>query len=345
MKRAHVFAKLALATLAMAFRFDAAQSQNAPPNCAQMRPLQLGAPAAPPAVVHTTPYIAKELGFFARRCIDASILAFDGGQSPAAIAAVSQGKILSAITDVPIGRGMKAHQIWGITPRLPHAYVVNDAIKTLADLKGKRLSAAGGGVGGFTWQMGRAVLAHAGLGVSDAQFIPIPGKVTSLAARQIDGMSFQPEDVYVAIRQVPGAHVLAAMADVMPDFMYNPYGASDEFIARDRGVLVDAVAAMIEANRTIYRDKEKVIPIMVTATGKPREEVEYARDVLTQNCVFGINAGFSRARTEWTVNNSVQMGDIAADKKPAYEQVVDESIANHAVTKVGGPISIGNCKF
>jgi len=38
---------------------------------------------------------------------------------------------------------------------MPQAYVVAPEIKTAADLKGKRLSAAGGGVGSFNWIMGR----------------------------------------------------------------------------------------------------------------------------------------------------------------------------------------------
>ena len=48
--------------------------------------------------------------------------------------------------------------------------------------------------------------------------------------------------------------------------MFNAYGASLDWIARDRALLRDTVAAMIEANRTIYRDKDKVVPIIVKAT-------------------------------------------------------------------------------
>ena len=45
-------------------------------------------------------------------------------------------------------------QIWGLAPRMPQAYMVPADVKTAADLKGKRLSATGGGVGGFNWRMG-----------------------------------------------------------------------------------------------------------------------------------------------------------------------------------------------
>ena len=36
--------------------------------------------------------------------------------------------------------------------------MVSESVKSAADLKGKRLSAAGGGVGSFNWRMGREML-------------------------------------------------------------------------------------------------------------------------------------------------------------------------------------------
>jgi NitT/TauT family transport system substrate-binding protein len=38
-------------------------------NCATMRKIAIGVSVAPPNVVHTTPYVAQELGYFTRHCI------------------------------------------------------------------------------------------------------------------------------------------------------------------------------------------------------------------------------------------------------------------------------------
>ena len=46
-----------------------------------MRKINIGVSVAPPNVVHTSPYVAKELGFFAKRCIEPNIIQFEGGQS------------------------------------------------------------------------------------------------------------------------------------------------------------------------------------------------------------------------------------------------------------------------
>src|SRR5580700_4688736 len=53
-------------------------------NCAAMRRIDIGISVAPPNVVHTSPYVALELGYFTKHCIDARIVQFDGGESPAA---------------------------------------------------------------------------------------------------------------------------------------------------------------------------------------------------------------------------------------------------------------------
>jgi ABC-type nitrate/sulfonate/bicarbonate transport system substrate-binding protein len=133
-----------------------------------LRKINVGVSVSPPNVVHTAAYVAKELGIFAKHCIDANIIQFDGGSSPAASVALTQGNTFTTVNDVQIGRGMKVKQVWGLAPKTPQAYVVSEGIKSFADLKGKRLSAAGGGVGSFNWRIGREALAKAGLTVEDA---------------------------------------------------------------------------------------------------------------------------------------------------------------------------------
>lgn len=318
------------------------------PNCPQgMRKINIGVSVAPPNVIHTSPYIAKALGFFAKRCVDATIVQFEGGQSATATTAVAQGSALSNVTNVAIGRGLKVKQIWGLAPRMPQAYMVSEGIKTPEDLKGKRLSATGGGVGGFNWRMGREILKSVKLDVADAQFISsaTAGRLPGLVAGQVDGVSLHPEDVYLAKKQKPNLNVLVQLADLMPSYMFNAYGASLDWIARDRPLLRDAVAAMIEGNRAIYRDKDKVVPIIMEATGKPKEAVEFAIDQITKSCALSVNEGFDPGRTQWTIDYDVSTGDIEAAKKPTVDQVADIKLASEAVELAGGRVTIGNCKI
>jgi ABC-type nitrate/sulfonate/bicarbonate transport system substrate-binding protein len=314
-------------------------------NCPSMRKINVGVAVAPPNVVHTAPYVAKALGFFAKHCIDANIIQFEGGQSQTANVAVAQGSAIISVNDVLVGRGMKVQQIWGLAPRMPQVYMVQEGITKAEQLKGKRLSATGGGVGGFNWRMGRAVLRSVGLDVTDAQFIPSPtaGRLPGLIANQVDAVALHPEDVFLAKRQKPTLNALVQLADLMPLYMFNAYGASTGWIERDRPLLRDTVAAMIEANRTMYREPAKGIAAIVDATKKPKDAVEYAIGVLTKNCVWSVNEGLDPKRTQWSIDNSVENGDIKPETKPTVERVANIALAREAVEKAGGRVTIGNC--
>ena len=102
--------------------------------------------------------------------------------------------------------------------------------------------------------------------------------------------------------------------------------------------------ATIEANRAIYRDRDKVVPVMMEATKKPKEAVEYAIEIETRGCIWSVNTGFDPKRTQWSIDNSVENGDIEAGKKPTVEQVANIALAKEAVAAAGGPVTIGNCR-
>ncbi|HEV8343377.1 MAG TPA: ABC transporter substrate-binding protein [Candidatus Binatia bacterium] len=326
--------------------FDAARAAaQTKPSCKEMRKVKLGVSVSPPNVVHTPPFVARALGFFANRCIEAEIVEFEGGLSAANLAAVAQGQALATMNATAIAQGLKAKQIWGMAPRLPQAYVVGEEIKMAADLKGKRLSATGGGVGGFNWVMGREVLKTAGLTVNDVQFVSqaTAGRLPGLVSGQIHGVALHPEDVYLAQKQKPGVRVLVDLSQLLPKYFFNAYGAADGMIAKDRALVRDVVTSLIEANRAIYTQREKVIPVMVEATKKPPDAVNFAYDYLTKNCVWSVNAGFSRERTEWSIDNAIENGDIQPDRKPTYDQVVDVKLGEEALAAAGGPTKIRNC--
>jgi NitT/TauT family transport system substrate-binding protein len=323
-----------------------AQSPAAPTCPKGLRKIDVGISVSPPNVIHTTPYVAKVLGYFQKRCIDANIVEFNGGTVGTIVAAIQQGNTIANLTDIAIARGLKAKQIWQLAPRPPQAYVVAAEIKSAKDLKGHRISAAGGGVGSFNWLMGREVLKSAKLGVDDAMFVAqdTAGRLPGFIAGQVDGVVLHPEDTYLAQQQKPGAHVLVQLSTLMPDFAFNAFGASEDFIAKDPDLLRDTVAALIEADRTIYREKAKVIPIMIDATHKTKEAVEFAYDSLTKGCVFAVNSGFTPARTMWTYNHDIADGDLDGARKLTYDDIVDTKIAKDAIASLGGPQTIKGCK-
>jgi ABC-type nitrate/sulfonate/bicarbonate transport system substrate-binding protein len=326
--------------------FTAGAAPAPPASCAgQTRKITIGVATAPPNVALSTAFVARGMGFFAKHCIDANIVQFEGGLSQTSLTAVAQGSAMGPLQEAAIGQGLKGKQVWGLAPKLPHSYMVAPEIQTAADLKGKRLSAAGGGVGSFNWVMGREVLKTAGLSVDDAQFIAgaTAGRLPGLVAAQVEGVALHPEDVFLAQQQRAGVHALLSLSDLLPSYYYNAYGVSDDVIAKDHDLVRDTVASMIEANRAIYQQRDQVLPILAQASEKPQPAVEFAYDFLTKNCIWSVNTGFNRERTEWTVQNAINNGDIQPDKKPAYEQIVAQSLGDEALVEAGGQTTINGC--
>src|ERR1043166_4076251 len=106
MLRAIPFALFAAALATAPMDYASAQ-----PSCPAMRKINIGVSVAPPNVVHTSPYVAKALGLFGKRCIDAAIIQFEGGQSQTANVAAAQGSAIVSVSDVAIGRGLKVQPI------------------------------------------------------------------------------------------------------------------------------------------------------------------------------------------------------------------------------------------
>src|SRR5437016_5438344 len=93
-----------------------------------LRKITLGVAVAPPNVVHTSPFVARALGFFAKRCIDANIVQFEGGLSQTNLTAVAQGAAMGPLNESAIGSGVKGKQVGGMAPKLPQADMVGEQI-------------------------------------------------------------------------------------------------------------------------------------------------------------------------------------------------------------------------
>ena len=112
--------------------------------------LTFGAPTTPPNLVHITPWVAKEQGFFVEEGLDVEIVTFEGGVY--VIRNVVNGSLdagagagAAAIVSAARKAGIKA--IYAPAPKFSSTLTVRSNIKTLQDLKGKKFGVQA--VGGF----------------------------------------------------------------------------------------------------------------------------------------------------------------------------------------------------
>ena len=305
--------------------------------------LTVGMPTTPPNIVHFPVLIASDLGIFKKNGIEVKTVALEGGVK--VFRAMLAGNLDIAqspatVTSIAISKGSKVKAILGTLYKFEASMVVRDNIKTMADLKGKRIGIQQ--PGGFADILSRAVLRAAKIDPKDVQFVSIATEdVPALVADQVDTAILHIEQEIVAQKKVPGLHAIARMWELQPKSLYNVMNVTEKTIKEKPAALKAFVKANIEATRILYTDKAKVLPIIVKATGYPKDAIEKTYDFMVKNCMWDANTGLGKARVNFTANLMTKVGNIPKGKTPSYEDIVDSSFATEAVKELGewkGPI-------
>ncbi len=165
--------------------------------------LIIGMPTTPPNIVLMPLHVGKELGFFKQEGIDIEIVELEGGVK--AYRAMVAGSVDISSSPGPfsiVGRakGAPTKIILSNSPKLEASMVVQKEIKTLADLKGKKIGIQE--PGGFADMLARAVLRAGKVDPKDVSFVSIMSEdVPPLVARQIDSAILHIEQEIFAKRE------------------------------------------------------------------------------------------------------------------------------------------------
>lgn len=298
--------------------------------------VSIGMPTAPPNIVHMPVHIAVDLGYFKAEGLTAELVTFEGGVK--SFRAAVSGDVDSASAAGPfsiVGRaqGAKTKLVLANAPKLEATMTVQGSIKTLKDLKGKRIGIQQ--PGGFADVLSRSVLRQAGVKPEEVDFVSILSEdVPPLVAGQIDTAILHVEQFLLAKSKKPDLHVIAKLWEVSPLNLYNAFVVKEETIAKRRKDVVGMTRAIIRGTRTMYGDKNKVLPILVKHSGLPESIISPAYDELVANCVWDANHGLSKERVNSTAQLMKKVGNIKGDV-PSYEEIVDLSVAEEALKTLG----------
>ncbi len=166
----------------------------------QLVKLRVGAAVNPPKLVHVPPNIAQMKGFFAKYGLDVEVIPFEGGQ--ALTRAAQAGQLdLGSCSDVTVSRGQKCHIFWGQSMVYPNAMIVQPEIKTLQDLKGKKVAVEAPGGNPEIWT--RAILATVGMTGDDVQWVitTTAGQTPALVQGKVDVIIDHTENTFRAAKE------------------------------------------------------------------------------------------------------------------------------------------------
>jgi len=323
---------LVIAVIGLTFGLHSAGAQT-------KRKVVFGVPVTPPNVVHLPPYIAKEMGYFNDLNIDVELVTFEGGTQTLRGSVAGGLDITGTSSDPAIigaARGAGTKVLGTYSHKLSQSMLVQGDIKTCKDLKGRKIGIQE--IGAFNEVMSRAVMASCGLTPKDVEYVPVStkGRVAGLLSGQIDTAILHVDQAIVAKKKKAELNILVNLWEPLPKWLYAVYIAPEKEIKGSRQLYIDIMTALVKANRFIYNNKAKTIEIGVKYTQGDADTIAQTYDILAGAGAWPVNDGLPRDMVEWTINRQVELGTIKAQEKPSYEKLVDLSIIDAAVTKLGG---------
>ncbi len=301
--------------------------------------IRFGGAVTPPSMVHLPPYIAKEMGFFDEVGLEVDIVSFEGGVG--ALRAANTGLDVVATSSDPlfsaVQSGLPVKAIGTYAPKLSVVMMAAPDIKTAANLKGRKLGIQE--VGGFNHVMSLLVLQKAGISPNDVQFINVStaNRVSSMVQGQTEATVLHTDQYYAALDANPNFNAIAKLWEVVPDWWYSAFVATDDTIKNKREAMVRFMTAVVKAQRFMYTNPTETKRVAVEQTKRKPAEVDKAYDDLVRGGVWSVNDGMPRSLIDYTIQQEIQLGVVKKENPPTYDQIVDKSIVDEAIKRNGGP--------
>ncbi len=315
-----------------------AATQSAAKAICPQKSVKIAIPVTPPNVIHIPPYVAQDLGYFKDEHLDVELVRFEGGVG--ALRSAAGGSVdLAGTSSEPIitaiGQGADVRVVYTYAPNVDVSFVVRPNIQQLSDLKGKKIGIQE--PNGFADVMSRIVLKKAGIDPKDVQFVSTTtaGRVPQLINGTVDTAVLHIDQTLTVQKQAPSIHVLVNMWEILSDYQYAVYAASNTLIKNDPATVECMVRALMRANRSLYDPalRNQVIDIAVKYTKEPRDVVTQTLDKLIAAKAWPQNEGLPRANFDGTVKSLMQNGQLSRHLK--FDQIVDLDFATKVSQQLG----------
>jgi len=316
----------------------AATATAAPKATCTAKKVTIAVPVTPPNVVHLTPYVADSFGYFKDENLTVELVRFDGGVG--SLRASASGAIdLAGTSSEPvldaIANGADVKIIYTYAPLVDVSFAVGPGIKTMADLKGKKMGVQE--AGGFADVMTRIVLKKAGIDPKDVTFVTTTtaGRVQALATGQTDTAVLHIDQIKTVQKQTPTIAVLANMWEVLTDYQYAVYIVPTQVLKDDPATPECIVRALMRANRAMYdpANRAKIVQLGVDQTKEAADVVGDTFDLLVKAKAWPQNEGLLKANIDGTIASEKGFGKITKDMK--FEDVTDLSIVKKVIDQLG----------
>ncbi|HEY2988967.1 MAG TPA: ABC transporter substrate-binding protein [Candidatus Binatia bacterium] len=236
------------------------------------------------------------------------------------------GNILTAAI-----QGMPFKQLAVLTEKPLHHLVARPEIKTVADLRGKRVGTQR--IGGSDYLAAEAIIQAKGLDPREVQFITLgadePVRAEMLKKGLVDAICVSPPG---PVRlQKEGYNVLGGPKDLKIGSPIAGISITEARLKENRDQAKKVVRATVRALRFIRERKEEVVPIMVQWLQQTKEVASESYDLVVPS--FSPDGATSDATYQFAVD--ARLKELKSDKKIPLAQFRDFSLLREVQKELG----------
>jgi ABC-type nitrate/sulfonate/bicarbonate transport system substrate-binding protein len=236
------------------------------------------------------------------------------------------GNILTAAI-----QGMPFKQLAVLTEKPLHHLVSRPEIKTIADLRGKRVGTQR--IGGSDYLAAEAILQAKGLDLKEIQFVTLgadePVRSEMLKKGLVDAITISPPG---PIRlQKEGYNILGGPKDLKIGSPISAISITDSRLKENRDQAKKVLRATVRALRFVRERKDEVVPIMVQWLQQTKEVAVESYDLIVPS--FSPDGSVSDATYQFAVD--ARLKELKSDKRPSLAQFRDFSLLREVQKELG----------
>ena len=236
------------------------------------------------------------------------------------------GNILTAAI-----QGMPFKQVAVLTDKPLHHIVSRPEIKTIADLRGKRIGTQR--IGGSDYLAAEAILEAKGLDIRDVQFITLgadePVRVEILKKGLVDAICVSPPGPVRLQRE--GFNIPGGPKDLKIGSPIAAISITDSRLKENRDEARKVLRATVRALRFIRERKDEVVAIMMQWLQQTKEVAGESYDLIVPS--FSADGAASDATYQFAVDT--RMKALKSDKRIPLSQVRDFSLLREVQKELG----------
>ena len=277
---------------------------------------------------------AKQMGAFARQGLDVEILLLTSQLSAVAlgageleyVAGVGPGSVSGTLAGIP------SRAVWVVSNRILHSVVAQPELKSLYDLRGKKIGVTG--LGGTTHTSLMIAIEKSGGHPKDFIVVSLGPQqyLRALESKAVDAATIDPPLLLLVLKK--GFNRIVDLGSVV-EMQVGGLTTLTKTISGKPDQVRRVIRALQEAKELLLKSKERAVEFTIKAMKMDRETALQTYDIMAD--AWAGNGVPTRAGIENIVKGIQSQGRFA-ERKISYEDVADPRFAQQVAREFGAKV-------